>query len=161
MDCSNNHAVISGETGQTYTATENGSYAVEITQNMGISGIDRIEEVTLTKLDSPEFDPMLQQVYKNLDQKAFHIPDSPEPIIFIDNIDIYNENEGLALSGDEVKYLEDVSKAINRKLTDSEIYGFAQINSEHCRHKIFNGTFIIEVIATLYVRSLRFMFLVK
>ncbi|MDG1135672.1 MAG: AIR synthase-related protein, partial [Bacteroidales bacterium] len=118
--------------------------AVEITQNMGISGIDRIEEVTLTKLDSPEFDPMLQQVYKNLDQKAFHIPDSPEPIIFIDNIDIYNENEGLALSGDEVKYLEDVSKAINRKLTDSEIYGFAQINSEHCRHKIFNGTFIID-----------------
>ena len=118
--------------------------AVEITQNMGISGINRIEEVVLTKVDSPEFDPMLQQVYKNIDQEVFHIPDSPDPIIYIDNIGIYNKKEGLALSDDEVKYLEKVSKTINRKLTDSEIYGFAQINSEHCRHKIFNGTFIID-----------------
>ena len=56
----------------------------------------------------------------------------------------YNEQEGLALSADEIQYLDSVAVALNRKLTDSEVYGFAQVNSEHCRHKIFNGTFIID-----------------
>ncbi len=118
--------------------------AVEITQNMGINGILRIEEMYLTTEKYPSHDPMLQQIYNVVNQDVFSIPETPAPIKYIDDITSYNNSEGLALSADEVVYLEDISKAINRKLTDSEIYGFAQINSEHCRHKIFNGTFIID-----------------
>ena len=118
--------------------------AVEITQNMGISGIIRIEEMTLTDTQDNAFDPMLQQVYNGINQEVFHIPESPEPIAVIEDISSYNESEGLALSDDEVQYLNEISATVGRKLTDSEIYGFAQINSEHCRHKIFNGTFIID-----------------
>ena len=50
----------------------------------------------------------------------------------------------MELSEDEIEYLESVSKQMGRPLTDGEVYGFAQVNSEHCRHKIFNGTFIID-----------------
>ncbi|MBQ2508037.1 MAG: phosphoribosylformylglycinamidine synthase, partial [Bacteroidaceae bacterium] len=61
-----------------------------------------------------------------------------------DNLEEYNEQEGLALSREEMDYLLKVEKDLGRKLTDSEVFGFAQINSEHCRHKIFGGTFIID-----------------
>lgn len=118
--------------------------AVEITQNMGISGIERIENFNKADSDILDYDPMLQQVYEGLDQTIFDIPAEPENIREISDIKQYNQDEGLALSEDEVEYLNSVSKKIGRKLTDSEIYGFAQINSEHCRHKIFNGTFIID-----------------
>lgn len=50
----------------------------------------------------------------------------------------------MALSPEEIEYLHNVEKQVGRPLTDSEIFGFAQINSEHCRHKIFGGTFIID-----------------
>ena len=118
--------------------------AVEITQNMGIEGIIRIEEFTRKTSDQADYDPMLQQLYTGLSQTLFDIPVQPEPTAFIDDIKAYNKSEGLALSDDEIEYLEQVSAKINRKLTDTEVYGFAQINSEHCRHKIFNGTFIID-----------------
>jgi phosphoribosylformylglycinamidine synthase len=119
--------------------------AVEITQNMGIEGISRIEEYT-PQLDATyfDFDPMLQRKYEQLDQTIFTIKRSPEPIINIDNISTYNNSEGLALSIYEIEYLESVSKKMGRKLTDSEVFGFSQVNSEHCRHKIFNGKFIID-----------------
>ncbi len=117
--------------------------AVEITQNMGIEGIERIEEFHMADEKSP-YDPMLQNLYQNLDQEIFTIVKQPDPIIEIDDIEKYNEAEGLALSEDEVAYLKEVSEKVGRKLTDSEVYGFAQVNSEHCRHKIFNGTFIIN-----------------
>ncbi|MCF6341693.1 MAG: phosphoribosylformylglycinamidine synthase [Bacteroidales bacterium] len=118
--------------------------AVEITQNMGITGIVRMEEFSKTESENADFDPMLQQLFKGLDQDIFAISKTPEPIRNIENIGEYNKNEGLALSDDEIEYLEGISKKINRPLTDSEIYGFAQINSEHCRHKIFNGSFVID-----------------
>lgn len=118
--------------------------AVEITQNMGIKGINRIEQFYQVEGEQAEYDPMLQALYQGLDQKTFDINIQPEEIIYIDDIEAYNQAEGLALSEDEVEYLDDVSKKIGRKLTDSEVYGFAQVNSEHCRHKIFNGTFIID-----------------
>ena len=117
--------------------------AVEITQNMGIEGILRIEEYFPTN-PSYEHDPMLQRVYDQLNQKMFDIDVEPEPIYLIDDIAAYNQQEGLALSQDEIDYLEGVSKKMNRKLTDGEVFGFSQVNSEHCRHKIFNGTFIID-----------------
>lgn len=118
--------------------------AVEITQNMSIQGIIRIEEYFPASSKDVEHDPMLQHVYDGLDQTIFTIDRKPEPILEIDNIAEYSKKEGLALSADEIEYLEDVSKRLGRKLTDSEVFGFSQVNSEHCRHKIFNGIFIID-----------------
>ncbi|RZS93458.1 phosphoribosylformylglycinamidine synthase [Aquimarina brevivitae] len=118
--------------------------AVEITQNMGIEDIIRIEEFTSVAEDYTDYDPMLSQKYKQLDQQIFTIGIQPEAVQEIDDIAAFNDKEGLALNPEEVKYLEEVSKRIGRKLTDSEVFGFSQVNSEHCRHKIFNGTFIID-----------------
>lgn len=118
--------------------------AVEITQNMGIEGISRIEEFLEVTADFSDFDPMLLQKYNDLTQNIFTINIEPEAITEIDNIALYNEKEGLALSDEEITYLENLSQKIGRKLTDSEVFGFSQVNSEHCRHKIFNGTFVID-----------------
>ena len=118
--------------------------AVEITQNMGIEGIIRIEEFEKVLADFTDFDPMLSQKYTELNQDIFTINIKPEAILEIDDIATYNKQEGLALSQDEVDYLENLSQKLNRKLTDSEVFGFSQVNSEHCRHKIFNGTFVID-----------------
>ena len=118
--------------------------AVEITQNMGIEGIIRIEEFQKVATEFNDFDPMLFQKYNELNHDIFTINIKPEPILEINNIAEYNKKEGLALSDEEVKYLENLSQKLNRKLTDSEVFGFSQVNSEHCRHKIFNGTFVID-----------------
>ena len=116
--------------------------AVEITQNMGISRIVRIEEFSADKDSS--FDPMISQKYAGLNQAIFDINFVKDSVQEIDDIQAYNEQEGLSLSGDEIEYLTKMSAKIGRKLTDSEVFGFSQVNSEHCRHKIFNGTFIID-----------------
>ena len=118
--------------------------AVEITQNMGISDIKRIEEYFPVESEDADHDPMLQRMYKGIDQTIFTINIKPEPIKYVDNLEEYNEQEGLALSPEEIEYLHGIEKQNGRPLTDSEIFGFAQINSEHCRHKIFGGTFIID-----------------
>ena len=117
--------------------------AVEITQNMGLKGISRIEEY-LPATDQADCDPMLQRMYDRLDQRLFTTARQPEPIVYIDDIADYNRREGLALSDDEVRYLNDLSHRLGRKLTDSEVFGFSQVNSEHCRHKIFGGKFVID-----------------
>ncbi len=118
--------------------------AVEITQNMRIEGISRIEEFFEVESKDAEYDSMLQVLYTQIGQDVFTINHEPEPIIYIDDIESYNKREGLALNPEEVKYLKGLSKRLGRKLTDSEVFGFSQVNSEHCRHKIFNGVFIID-----------------
>ncbi len=118
--------------------------AVEITQNMGIEGIFRIEQFEAVADDKAPYDPMLSALYKGLNQEIFTIEVKPEPIVHIEDICAYNKQEGLALSDEEVDYLNSVSERIGRKLTDGEVFGFSQVNSEHCRHKIFNGQFIID-----------------
>lgn len=118
--------------------------AVEITQNMGISGISRIEQFHLTRDDEPKYDRMLERLYDGLNSKVFDISRTPDPIVYIDDISEYNAKEGLALSSDEENYLRDLANKLGRPLTDSEVFGFSQVNSEHCRHKIFNGTFVID-----------------
>jgi phosphoribosylformylglycinamidine synthase len=118
--------------------------AVEITQNMGISGIIRIEEFEKSTSDFNAFDPMISQKYTELNQDIFTINIEPEAILDIDDIESYNKSEGLALSPEEVEYLNNLATKLGRKLTDSEIFAFSQANSEHCRHKIFNGTFVID-----------------
>ncbi len=117
--------------------------AVEITQNMGINDILRIEEFTASN-EKEDFDPMIFQKYEALTQHIFTIDVLPEEVLEINDIAAYNIQEGLSLNEDEVEYLNNLSKKINRKLTDSEVFGFSQVNSEHCRHKIFNGTFVID-----------------
>ena len=117
--------------------------AVEISQNMGLKGISRIEEY-LPATDQADCDPMLQRMYDRLDQRLFTTARQPEPIVYIDDIADYNRREGLALSDEEVRYLNDLSHRLGRKLTDSEVFGFSQVNSEHCRHKIFGGKFVID-----------------
>ncbi|MEX2513349.1 MAG: phosphoribosylformylglycinamidine synthase [Cyclobacteriaceae bacterium] len=117
--------------------------AVEICQNMGISGVLRMEEF-LPWNENSLVDPMLQRIYEGLDKEIFKITRQPEPVLNIEDIGAYNEAEGLALSEEEINYLIGVSRNLGRPLTDSEVFGFSQVNSEHCRHKIFNGTFIID-----------------
>jgi len=118
--------------------------AVEITQNMGLGGVRRIEEFTFDNSPEPKYDKMLQRVYEGLDSDIFTIETTPSPIVYIDDIHAYNLSEGLALSPEEEQYLSGLSQKLGRPLTDSEVFGFSQVNSEHCRHKIFNGTFIID-----------------
>ena len=118
--------------------------AVEITQNMGLKGIQRIEEYFPVSSKDADYDPMLQRMYTGLNQNIFTVNIQPEPIKHVANLEEYNEQEGLALSPEEIEYLHKVEQQLGRPLTDSEIFGFAQINSEHCRHKIFGGVFIID-----------------
>lgn len=118
--------------------------AVEIAQNMGVGGIIRIEEFDATEEENPSFDPMLKAFYRGLDQHIFTVDKQPDPIVHIDDIRSYNLKEGLALNEDEIAYLEGLAGKLGRPLTDSEVFGFSQVNSEHCRHKIFNGEFIID-----------------
>ncbi|MBR5918281.1 MAG: hypothetical protein IKZ83_00030, partial [Prevotella sp.] len=105
--------------------------AVEITQNMNLGGISRIEEFIPAPLLSPEgevcksdseslpsgrlegassFDPMLQREYDGLDQEIFTIDIEPEPIRYIDDLEAYNEQEGLALSAEEIAYLHEIEQ---------------------------------------------------
>jgi len=118
--------------------------AVEITQNMGIAGITRIEEFWPVAAGFDDFDPMVSQKYAALTQEMYTVKVSPEPVLEVDDIEAYNKREGLALNPEEIAYLNDLSEKLGRKLTDSEVFAFSQANSEHCRHKIFNGTFVID-----------------
>lgn len=118
--------------------------AVEITQNMGLEGITRIEQYFRITGEETSYDKMLQRMYDGLNSTLFKVNRVPEPIVHIDDIAAYNRQEGLALSPDEEAYLQNLSRKLGRPLTDSEVFGFSQVNSEHCRHKIFNGTFVID-----------------
>ncbi len=116
--------------------------AVEIALNMGVEGISRIELIKPAVGD--DLDRMLEHLYIDPGQDLFSADRRAEPVINITDIAHYNEKEGLALSSDEIAYLDNLSKTLGRELTDSEVFGFSQVNSEHCRHKIFNGKFIID-----------------
>ena len=118
--------------------------AIEIIQNMNIEGVIRLEEYFPVKGEDATYDPMLQSLYCGLNQELFHVNLEPEEIKYITDIKAYNEAEGLALSPEEITYLEELSERLGRPLSDSELFGFSQVNSEHCRHKIFGGTFIID-----------------
>ncbi len=117
---------------------------LKLLRTLGISGIIRIEEFEKTTSDFTAFDPMISQKYAELNQDIFTINIQPEAILDIEDIAAYNKQEGLALSDEEVEYLNNLAIKIGRKLTDSEVFAFSQANSEHCRHKIFNGTFVVD-----------------
>ncbi len=121
--------------------------AVEICMNMGMSDIERIEEFYVLENDNVEFDKMLQAIYKGLNQDIFTVNFVSAEVYYINDIAEYNQQEGLALSKSEIKYLEFMARKLGRQLTDTEVYGFSQVNSEHCRHKIFNGSFVLDGIS--------------
>ncbi|MEZ4910918.1 MAG: phosphoribosylformylglycinamidine synthase [Saprospiraceae bacterium] len=119
--------------------------AVEITITMGISDIKRIEVFKRMNYGyEADFDHLLFQMYHNLTQEIFELKDQPLPIENIDDIQNYNALHGLSLSDEEITYLWMLADKLGRPLTDTEVFGFSQINSEHCRHKIFNGKFVID-----------------
>ena len=118
--------------------------AVEICQNMGVNSLIRIEEFNKVGFDFSDFDYMVYEKFEKLHQNIFSVEIKPEKILAIEDIEKYNLQEGLSLNSEEIVYLNNISKKIGRKLTDSEVFGFSQVNSEHCRHKIFNGKFIID-----------------
>lgn len=118
--------------------------AVEITQNMGIKDIERIEEFQSVEDGFEAYDQMIYQKYEELNQHIFDIDIDPEEIQNIDDISDYNLKQGLALNEEEIQYLKKLSQRLKRPLTDAEVFGFSQVNSEHCRHKIFNGQFVID-----------------
>lgn len=119
--------------------------AADVLKNMGIEGIIRVERFEeVNEEGSLTFDPMLQSVYHGLSPSSLSVTGEPAPTFPVANIREFNQKEGLALSEDEITFLEEARTTLGRDLTDCELYAFAQINSEHCRHKIFNGTFIID-----------------
>ena len=66
-----------------------------------------------------DYEPMLQRMYKGLDQNVFTTNRQSEPIVSIEDLEAYNEKEGLALSKEEMDYLKKVENDLGRKLTDS------------------------------------------
>ncbi|MDR0398026.1 MAG: phosphoribosylformylglycinamidine synthase [Candidatus Nomurabacteria bacterium] len=109
---------------------------------IGDPNIVRIEKYE--QYGGGSYDPMLQEVLTGLSAEAF-LSRSPATMFReVDDITAFNQTEGLALSTQEISYLHQVAQSYGRHLTDCEIFLFAQINSEHCRHKIFNGEFIID-----------------
>lgn len=141
------------------------SKATDIFHNCGISCIKRVERgiyyrlrdsngVPLAAADEKRVytllhDRMTEGVYRDMDDIFAHR--APKPLITVDiltggkqalqkaNVDI-----GLALSDDEIDYLYDSYKAAGRNPTDVELVMFGQVNSEHCRHKIFKADWIID-----------------
>lgn len=88
--------------------------AVEITQNMSLNGISRIEEYFPVDSEDAEHDPMLQRMYNGIGQDVFTVNHQPEPIKYVDDLEKYNEEEGLALSEDEMAYLHKLEKENGR-----------------------------------------------
>lgn len=114
--------------------------ATEIATNVGIFGITRLEQFARNR---EGYDRMLEAKYPELTAASLRIEGSPAPVLRVDDLGRFNKEQGLALSSEEIDYLKRAATELGRALTDAEIFGFAQINSEHCRHKIFRGTFVI------------------
>jgi phosphoribosylformylglycinamidine synthase len=138
------------------------SKATDIAHLCGLSGVRRIERgvvftVEGTISDEPALrhalsDRMTESVLERLaDATALFTRAEPKPLATIDvlkegrgAIEHANADMGLALAPDEIDYLVDAFRALGKNPTDVELMMFAQANSEHCRHKIFNADFVID-----------------
>ncbi|HKU48232.1 MAG TPA: phosphoribosylformylglycinamidine synthase, partial [Burkholderiales bacterium] len=128
------------------------SKASDIARNCGLAGVKRIERGIAFHVDGGKADPssllhdrMTQTVLRSFDEAAKlfeHV--APRPLQFIADIRKANRELGLALSDDEIEYLERAYRTLGREPSDAELTMFAQANSEHCRHKIFNADWIID-----------------
>ncbi|MGB2130880.1 MAG: phosphoribosylformylglycinamidine synthase, partial [Marinobacterium sp.] len=142
------------------------SKASDIAHNCGLSAIDRLErglayyvrsESELTEAQAEQVaavlhDRMVEVVMSDLDQaQALFRHEQPRPMTQVDILDggrdalvKANTDLGLALADDEIDYLVESFKGLGRNPNDVELMMFAQANSEHCRHKIFNASWDID-----------------
>ncbi|MBV8031943.1 MAG: phosphoribosylformylglycinamidine synthase [Betaproteobacteria bacterium] len=132
------------------------SKATDIARNCGLHGVARLERGTAFCVEGLRdrasvaallHDRMTETVLASYDEVArlfSHVPPRPLERIQIEGLAAANERLGLALTEDEIEYLEAAYRRLGRDPTDAELTMFAQANSEHCRHKIFNGDWIID-----------------
>jgi phosphoribosylformylglycinamidine synthase len=130
------------------------SKATDIARNCGLAWVRRIERGVLFHVDSTHpgisaalHDRMTQTVLRSLDEAARlfeQVPPRPLQRMRVSDLREANRALGLALSEDEIEYLERAYREMGRDPTDAELTMFAQANSEHCRHKIFNADWIID-----------------
>ncbi len=133
------------------------SKATDINHVCGLTAVKRLERgvwwPNLAKSDidlSLIHDRMTESLLENIAEKTF-TQATPRPLKTIDLLTKgkqaliqANQTQGLALSADEIDYLYNNFKELQRNPTDVELMMFAQANSEHCRHKIFNADWIID-----------------
>ncbi|MFL2981062.1 MAG: hypothetical protein ACJZ18_04935 [Methylophilaceae bacterium] len=143
------------------------SRATDIIKRCGINilRIERVKTISFTTNDRSNlsknekeslgkllFDRMTESIFlKQSDIKELFVHHKPKPLSYINIIDkgiselkSFNLSQGLAMSEDEIDYLFDYFSNSNRNPTDAELMMFAQANSEHCRHKIFNASWVIN-----------------
>ena len=140
------------------------SKASDIAHNCGLAKVERLErgiayylrgDVTAEQMQTAAallHDRMVEQVLENLDAAAGLFEQTePAPLTHVDilaggrpALEEANVSLGLALAEDEIDYLVDAFKDLGRNPTDVELMMFAQANSEHCRHKIFNASWTID-----------------
>ena len=141
------------------------SKATDIAHNCGVEGVQRIERATAFYIEGGPFsadersllsarlhDRMTQSVLTEISEASVLFrAEEPRPLSTVDimaggrkALEQANREQGFALSDDEVDYLVENFKALQRNPTDVELMMFAQANSEHCRHKIFNADWTID-----------------
>ncbi len=139
------------------------SKATDIVANSGLSAINRVErgiaysitssvQVNRTIVGALLHDRMTETVLSSIDDASALFSDvKPRPVIVIDILKggkealiSANSELGLAIAPDEIDYLYDAYSELARNPTDMELMMFAQVNSEHCRHKIFNADWLID-----------------
>ncbi|HEY0665837.1 MAG TPA: phosphoribosylformylglycinamidine synthase [Gallionella sp.] len=143
--------------------------ATDIAQHCGLDGVRRIERGVVYYLASKNgraldktqlaavlpllHDRMTETVLDNIDTapKKLFQHGKPQPLETVDvlkggakALEKANRDMGLALSADEIDYLVENFRKLERNPTDVELMMFAQANSEHCRHKIFNADWVID-----------------
>jgi phosphoribosylformylglycinamidine synthase len=120
---------------------------VERGLRLDISGMPEATEQSFDKVKRALFDPMTQSLLQSREQAAElfnHLPAGKLQHVAMSNLAEANLRLGLALSPDEIEYLQACYVQMGRDATDAELMMFAQANSEHCRHKIFNANYIID-----------------
>lgn len=137
------------------------SKATDIAHNAGLASVRRLERgvayhiegaFDLDKVLPLIHDRMVEVVYGSLDDAAVLFSEhEPRPLHIVDiatggriALEVANAELGLALADDEIDYLLENFQALERNPTDVELMMFAQANSEHCRHKIFNASWTID-----------------
>lgn len=138
------------------------SKATDIAKNAGLTSIDRIERAVAYYVHSKDdssyhdivaavCDRMTESVLASIDDGKILFEDTkPKPLVHIDilsdkaHLTEANRAFGLALADDEIDYLYEAYRDLNRNPTDAELMMFAQVNSEHCRHKIFNADWVVD-----------------
>jgi len=141
------------------------SKATDIVHHCGLDAVERIERgiafrvaggsLPRQMLAGPLHDRMTETVLDSLEaaERLFHEV-APAPLATVDvmggdraALERANRDMGLALSADEIEYLFEAFSSAGRNPTDVELMMFAQANSEHCRHKIFNADWIVDGVA--------------